>query len=774
MGNHTRVASCSPASADDKFFEQHNHTRSPVVIQWLATLRCGLDCAHCMTADANEPMPREMPLDLALDFVEQVANLGVEELLISGGEPFERQDLPAVIARLGQLDQRYSLNTARMPSAELQRVFEKAPPSYVAVSVDGPQKVHDAFRGRSGSLDEALESIEYFSSLGVRVAAGTTVTRRNLRSLTETLGLVSRTSACSWGIHLLVPEGRAKLRRDLFPTRRQLRWLLRFIADKRAYFPVELADELGFCGDFEPLVRDLPMSCGAGKTQCVILPSGDVVPCTTLDLKTSAGNLHERPLADIWRHGFADLRRNRPKGRCRSCEYFSACGGGCWLQRRNDSGCFRDVWGGEQLVATAASLAVAVGLSTSMACSARRQSPTTTDEAAVVDAANDTLAASQSDQWHEYDQLSCREPSQPASWQDVPDGSAGPIYSVPVPRSRPYAVGTSLDAAVLFWTLNEAHNTSFDVDQLPEEQRQDPAWTYYQALVDGALPATLEGRSQAIRDALCTQERSLGFSATLWRSFSEVLLDGPDPIQRSPSDRAHVRDALLNLATISGQWRRDIFDRRLDPYLARGRRHRAWAAGWRLKSGPPRPSPWFAFMLDVAEERWGPQRPRREGADRPGGDELTMSDEDRAVVEAWLGQHPLAEGLQLILTSSQTGPTIVGPSEQRPVEQETSFGIFDLLTVAPGSGPAQLQVTCEGLAQPLSITVPENVQLAYVDLLRLIYAQHRAAIDAMAEQIVSSASHRLSEPTAPIVLPAVRARHDSNPAKLWLADFWLF
>ena len=103
---------------------------------------------------------------------------------------------------------------------------------------------------------------------------------------------------------MLVHEGRAALRNDLFLSRSQLRHLIPFVARKRRIFDVEMADEIGYLGDFEPLVRGCPLSCGAGRSQCVILPGGDVVTCTTLDISCSEGNIREKPLREIWDSDF--------------------------------------------------------------------------------------------------------------------------------------------------------------------------------------------------------------------------------------------------------------------------------------------------------------------------------------------------------------------------------------------------------------------------------------------------------------------------------------
>jgi radical SAM protein with 4Fe4S-binding SPASM domain len=332
-----------------------------MLVQWMATLRCGLRCEHCL-AVSRESGFSDMPLEKVRGLIDEIAAMGVREFLITGGEPLVREDLAEVIEYLGRKGMWWTLNTAAMPGKDLLQVIERDKPGFVAVSLDGPRPVHDAFRGRAGAWDEAMEAIRFFQSLGgVRVCAGTTVTSRNYDYLDETFHLVTASGADQWGIHLLVPEGRAADRPDLFLSKTQLKRLIKFVARRRRHFPVEMADEIGYLGYLEPLVRDVPLNCGAGRAQCVVLPDGEIVPCTTLDRSCSAGNLHERALADIWKSGFEDLRAWRPSGKCAACDYAVACKGGCWLQRKSGTQCFKEVWHGSGALKTAAGIAICLG-----------------------------------------------------------------------------------------------------------------------------------------------------------------------------------------------------------------------------------------------------------------------------------------------------------------------------------------------------------------------------------------------------------------------------
>jgi radical SAM protein with 4Fe4S-binding SPASM domain len=364
MGTYTSGSRPGGDPRDDGFFLRHGFTAFPRLVQWMITGECAWACDHCMTAPGQRQ--RSLTLEQAALLLDEVAALGVDELLLTGGEPLQRPDLPEILRALRERRIRWSLNTARAPRGEVLRAMESWPPCFAAVSLDGPLALHDRIRGVPGAHAEALEAIRILADLtGGHVTAGTTVSRRNLGALPETFAIAAGSGASAWGLHLVVPEGRAVGRADLFLRTDELEGLIRFAAAKRAYFPVTMADELGYCGAWEPLVRDRPFFCGAGRTQCVILPDGGVTACTTFDPRMRQGSILERSLADLWAMGFSQLRRGAPDPDCAACTYVAACKGGCWLQRRHRVHCRRPAWepsSGLAALGTVAGLAVCLGL----------------------------------------------------------------------------------------------------------------------------------------------------------------------------------------------------------------------------------------------------------------------------------------------------------------------------------------------------------------------------------------------------------------------------
>lgn len=733
----------------------------PQLVQWMTTLRCGLSCPHCLAANEEHGFA-DMPLAQALDLVDQCADMGVEEFLLTGGEPLARTDLHLVIDHLRRRNSSYSINTAVCPQGAALEAMRHWPPSLAAVSLDGPAEFHDSFRGRIGAFDEALRALELFRSLGSSTSAGTTVTSLNYRHLGETFGIVARSAAQSWGLHLVVPEGRAARRKDLLLNRRQLRSLIRFVAARRSIFPVSMADEIGYLGDIEPLVRDEPLRCGAGRAQCVILPDGSVVPCTTLDRTTSAGNINQRPLADIWREGFAELRHGKPRKKCGTCRYESACRGGCWLMTRHGEQCYRELFHLPEAIRTAAGIAICLG----------------------------TMAIG--------DGVAVRAET-PAA-EAAPRTRIGFVDTVEVADTE---TTSAIDVRILHWYadgLRPLEETGIrerqPVAPASDADADDPAHIFFTAFASGKLPKDTVELCEAIAGGLKSRKPSLSLAGLAWRALGEHLLDGPPPSELKPRQRQAVRRAMADIQTNAEKWQQAIYEQKLDPYLARGRQHQTYR--FEMNKAMIAPPPVLRLARDTAVERWGePEQPGKNTGDK--------TDE---AVEQWLKRHPYGKFMSLKITvegPAGTKAAFVDAHGEREAAGETTWGIFDILVTSAAEGDVKLTFHYGKYHWPL--TVPSGSQISYMEALRLVYEQHREAMDKLADAKLgggissrgTSTAHSLgllSMGECPFMLPAIRKlavrpvkeqpgeqeesrrlglwQQQLQGARWWLADFWLF
>ena len=61
----------------------------------------------------------------------------------------------------------------------MAKVLKEVGLSYVGVSLDGGEEVHDAFRGVKGAYKKALEGLDYCREEGIKVGLRFTINKRN-------------------------------------------------------------------------------------------------------------------------------------------------------------------------------------------------------------------------------------------------------------------------------------------------------------------------------------------------------------------------------------------------------------------------------------------------------------------------------------------------------------------------------------------------------------------------------------------------------------------
>ena len=71
--------------------------RAPVNVTWEITLKCNLQCVHCLS-DAGTALKEELTTGECRALVDQLTSLRVFQVNIGGGEPFIRDDFLDILA----------------------------------------------------------------------------------------------------------------------------------------------------------------------------------------------------------------------------------------------------------------------------------------------------------------------------------------------------------------------------------------------------------------------------------------------------------------------------------------------------------------------------------------------------------------------------------------------------------------------------------------------------------------------------------------------------
>lgn len=141
---------------------------SPVFLNILVTSVCDMRCTHCFFTEELDDRPRKK-LQMKTHEIEKISetlggNLGV--LVIAGGEPFIRKDLPEIcnaFYRNNQLESVYLMSNGQIHPRifpDVTRILEENPNLQVTVAlgIDGVKEAHEKIRQKPGSWDKAIHT----------------------------------------------------------------------------------------------------------------------------------------------------------------------------------------------------------------------------------------------------------------------------------------------------------------------------------------------------------------------------------------------------------------------------------------------------------------------------------------------------------------------------------------------------------------------------------------------------------------------------------------
>lgn len=160
---------------------------APIRVQWEYTNICDLQCAYCYNS-TDRANKLALPQDATLTLAHQLAQTGVFEVILSGGEVFTDWDL---LKQIGQILTSYHVGIHLITngwamSSEYLTELQKWHILSVQISIDGiDERIHDSMRGRRGSWDHAVRALDMFHKAGMFTVVGCVLTRKNWQTVAD-------------------------------------------------------------------------------------------------------------------------------------------------------------------------------------------------------------------------------------------------------------------------------------------------------------------------------------------------------------------------------------------------------------------------------------------------------------------------------------------------------------------------------------------------------------------------------------------------------------
>lgn len=280
--------------------------RAPLVAHWAVTYRCNLQCSFCYSESGPQrSLGPEARTRLRL--VERLADWGVLEVALGGGEPTVLPDFPELLAAIRAADMvpNVTTNGTVRTEAVVQALAQHA--GVVHLSADRPELL-DAARGH-GVFARLRETARVLRAAGVRLGVNLLLTpdnsgaiRRSLQAILD-LGVQAVTFLRPKGVWAAMHWPAFPVADDWARLADDLKSFLETKPPLRLYVDTALRGEwaqLGLLEDPEPEV----LGCGGGQRHVAVTPEGDLFPCSHQRRpEYRLGNLLRDDLEQVWSKG---------------------------------------------------------------------------------------------------------------------------------------------------------------------------------------------------------------------------------------------------------------------------------------------------------------------------------------------------------------------------------------------------------------------------------------------------------------------------------------
>lgn len=350
---------------------------APFQVDFDITLDCMYKCKHC-NVDAGDKLENELTHEEIITILNQLNDIGVSDVSITGGEPLLRSDCLDILkhaASIAGFNLTLNTNGLLVDEKLIEFLEEKCPNINIAVSIDGhTAETYSILRKSKFNKEKVLveefnkvrEALMLLGKSRLNVGANFTLTSPTIDNIWDTYKFIKELNINNMLAIKFFPYGQGEIyKNELELSYFSWNEFLIDATDKKINDPYYKGFQISVTCPWEiymplleagysieqvhkiwdynsPLESELyrkkrNIGCHAGITSCAISPNGDLYPCGTISSKYPpfvCGNLKDQTLEDIWYNSevLDSLRKldiNELEGECIDCKYVDLCGGGC-------------------------------------------------------------------------------------------------------------------------------------------------------------------------------------------------------------------------------------------------------------------------------------------------------------------------------------------------------------------------------------------------------------------------------------------------------------
>lgn len=310
---------------------------APETVHWAVTYKCDLDCPDCYIRRHRYDFRSELDTTQALAIVDKIADAGVFQLALGGGEPLLRNDIIRIVARAHERNLVVHVTTGRyrLEPEDLKEMARYIKSMQIGI------KHEELIKHPKTELEKMLKLIDALNEQGLDAGANLILSRSTLGEFQR---IIESLSSAGFRRITLLRYKPPKDRNRWIKEKPDEDALLEF--EKKLSKTLDSYPHIQFrvdCG-LTFLERKLPSQdalghgirgCSAAGRILSIAPDGSVFPCSQLvGEKFYAGSVMDDDFQSIWMNSKV-LRRYRnfrtsklfQNSHCGECAAKTHCGG---------------------------------------------------------------------------------------------------------------------------------------------------------------------------------------------------------------------------------------------------------------------------------------------------------------------------------------------------------------------------------------------------------------------------------------------------------------
>jgi MoaA/NifB/PqqE/SkfB family radical SAM enzyme len=283
----------------------------PAAVTVAVTGRCPCSCYHCSAYRRSSD--GEMSNTEIKEVIEQCVDLMVGCVVLTGGEPMMRDDLPDLISHVQRCQATPQIFTSGyFLQRERVRELKRAGLEVMFISLDSPDAVeHDEARGVNGLFERACTGLSYAAEEGISTGISTFATHEAVegRYAERFFELGKRLGAREITVFDVTPTGKMLDREDILLTREEHRHLSGLEEGQFVRKTGPKIVTMSYVNETDII------GCFGAKYQIHITHDGYVTPCDFMPLHF--GNVRDEPLRVIWNRMRAHPEYRKKRVSCR-------------------------------------------------------------------------------------------------------------------------------------------------------------------------------------------------------------------------------------------------------------------------------------------------------------------------------------------------------------------------------------------------------------------------------------------------------------------------